>query len=139
MLKKIIEMLISGQKELKTQIESVENTITNMPQVIASSTHKSSGYIHPSEDSDLFESDDYDDIMNKVIKRIAKIKKRLTHLEEHNQLNENKFFDVQIDLKQQQNEMERCKKDIHDIINKQSELDNNESVMMLVKERTFGS
>ena len=141
MLKKIIEMLISGQKELKTQLESVEDTITNMPQVIASSTHKSSGYIHPSEDSDLFESDDYDDIMNKVIKRIAKIKKRLSHLEEHNQLNEKKFFDVQIELKQQQNEMERCKKDINGIINKQSELDNNnnESVMSLVKEmeRTY--
>ena len=134
MLKKIIEMLISGQKELKTQLESVEDTITNMPQLIASSTHKSSGYIHPSEDSDLFESDDYDDIMNKVIKRIAKIKKRLTHLEEHNQQNEKKFFDVQIELKQQQNEMERYKKDINGIINKQSELDDNESVMRLIKE-----
>lgn len=134
MLKKIIEMLISGQKELKTQLESVEDTITNMPQLIASSTHKSSGYIHPSEDSDLFESDDYDDIMNKVIKRIAKIKKRLTHLEEHNQQNEKKFFDVQIELKHQQNEMERYKKDINGIINKQSELDDNESVMRLIKE-----
>ena len=147
LLKKIIEMLISGQKELKTQIEDV---VANMSQVTSTRIiNASSGYIHPSEDSDLFESEDYEDIMNKVIKRITKIKKRLTYLEENAQLNEKKFIDVKIELKQRQNEIEQYKKEIKDI-HTQFKLDNDnikndedgkgvESVMRLLKEleRTY--
>ena len=146
LLKKIIEMLIAGQKELKTQVDGVEDAIANMPQV---SPKNASGYVHPSEDSDLFESEDYDDITNKLIKRIGKIKKRLMYLEENAQVNEKKFIDVQCELTQRQNEIEQHKKDIMDI-RIHSGLDsgnvgNNEdgkgveSVMRLVKEleRTY--
>ena len=102
-LKLIIESLIAGQKEIQTQITTLENNFANMPQ---HSQKTSSGYVHPSEDSDLFESEDYEDITNKVIKRIGKIKKRLAYLEENAQLHDKLFLDVQFELKQRKDEID---------------------------------
>ena len=112
-LKLIIESLINGQKEIQMQVNTLESNIANMPQHSQQKT--SSGYVHPSEDSDLFESEDYEDITNKVIKRIGKIKKRLAYLEENAQLHDKLFLDVQFELKQRKDEIENNAQIVEDM------------------------
>ena len=142
MLKIIIGGLIKGQKDLQMQLSTIKNNISDIQQQNNSSTGNdnkhSSGFIYPSDDSDLFESEDFDDITNQLIKRIGKIKKRLAYLEENSQLHDKLFLDIKNEIKlikENNNEEKHTDSFINNNNNYQHETNNNnEMVMNLLKE-----